>query len=145
MKSKFVYSNSEKTISTNYVEDVLKLVLNSNTEDAALYVRADLVKEFKNEVKQNEAEILSADIECLNDGCGLCPDCRKPGMLLNVERDHFCYCDEHKTFWHIGSNLFSAWRHETEEIWEANKEKLKDYEEVKPFHYIDLVRDSLPF
>lgn len=146
MQSKFIYSNSKKTVSTNCIKDALELVLNSNTEDAALYVRADLVKEFKNEVEQNEAEILSANIECLNDGCGLCPKCRKPALgLLNVGRDHFCYCDEDQTFWHIGSNLFSGWRRESEDVWRANEEKLRGYRQVEPFYYTALVRGDWLF
>jgi hypothetical protein len=62
---------------------------------------------------------------------GICPECGKSKML-NVGRDHWGFCDEHKTNWHIDSNLYSAWQHESEETWDANKRQLDGYRVVRP-------------
>jgi hypothetical protein len=63
---------------------------------------------------------------------GGCPVCGNASHVLNVERDHYYTCDEHKKRWRVGSNLFSSWRHENEETWEENKKVLEGYEEVDP-------------
>jgi hypothetical protein len=41
---------------------------------------------------------------------GLCPTCGQTDGYLNIERDHYFVCHEHKLCWIAGSNLFSAWR-----------------------------------
>jgi hypothetical protein len=45
---------------------------------------------------------------------GLCPTCHKTDGYLNVGRSHWFVCDEHRTKWCAGANLFSSWREETE-------------------------------
>ena len=62
---------------------------------------------------------------------GGCPECRDMTML-NIERNHYGLCHEHKVKWYIGANLFSAWRHETEEQWIANAAILEGYKEIEP-------------
>ena len=56
------------------------------------------------------------------EGCSICKECTG---YLNVERHHFGYCEDHKRFWWIGSNLSSKWRGETHEVWLANIEFLE--------------------
>ena len=66
---------------------------------------------------------------------GKCPDCKSySGLCANIGSAHWFYCDEHRVKWHVGDNLFSAWRHQTEEDWRFNFEKLADYREVDPEH-----------
>ena len=65
---------------------------------------------------------------------GGCPECGKNDGYLNCHRTHVFFCDEHKTAWVAGSNIFSSWRAETEEDWKRNEEKLKAYRRVKPVH-----------
>lgn len=61
---------------------------------------------------------------------GECFICNAPGFkYVNIGRDHWFYCETCKTKWWEGSNIFSGWRDENEEIWEKNKEKLKNYKE----------------
>ena len=60
--------------------------------------------------------------------------CGNGGKYFNVNRTHWFYCDDCKTMWCIGSNLFSGWRSESEKIWEDNKEKYKNYKEIKPVY-----------
>jgi hypothetical protein len=64
---------------------------------------------------------------------GACPECHSDGEMLNIGRGHWFVCDEHRTRWFIGSNLFSSWRDEDETIWRANHERLKDYRDVDPY------------
>ena len=63
---------------------------------------------------------------------GSCPECGRAARYLNFHRDHWFVCDEHKVRWWGGSNMFSNWRYETEEDWEANGKLLMGYREVEP-------------
>lgn len=63
---------------------------------------------------------------------GDCPECGRNDGYLNVGQAHWFLCDEHKTKWCIGSNLFSTWQGETEETWLRNADKLAGYQEVEP-------------
>ncbi len=63
---------------------------------------------------------------------GGCPHCGRNDGFLNVEREHFFICHEHKTKWHFGSNLFSGWREESEETWQRNRFRLAEYMTVDP-------------
>ncbi len=49
-----------------------------------------------------------------DDYFGTCPDCGDHDGYLSVGSGHWFYCRTHRTRWFIGSNLFSAWRDETE-------------------------------
>lgn len=55
--------------------------------------------------------------------CGRCG-------YLNVGRNHWGVCTKNKTFWAIGSNLFSSWKEQTEEEWERNIKELSEYTEI---------------
>ncbi len=66
---------------------------------------------------------------------GGCPECGQDDGYMNVRQDHWCVCDEHKTKWWAGSNLFSCWREESEGIWKNNVKKLADYINVESRHY----------
>jgi hypothetical protein len=63
---------------------------------------------------------------------GGCPECGEANVYLNIGREAYCYCDEHKTCWPIGT-IFSSWKSENEEIWRENAEHLADYEVVAPY------------
>lgn len=45
---------------------------------------------------------------------GACPQCGNDDGFYNAGRNHWFVCHEHKVRWWVGSNLFSAWREETE-------------------------------
>jgi hypothetical protein len=61
---------------------------------------------------------------------GACPDCHKPGEVLNVGRDNWIVCDEHRTRWYLG-NVFTPRDGEAE--WEANWQRIADYRIVDPY------------
>ncbi len=67
-------------------------------------------------------------------GFGGCPECGETNGYLNVGRDHWFFCDTHKTRWRAGSNLFSACSEETEAEWQLNENRLAAYSIVKPIH-----------
>ena len=96
-------------------------------------IRALLYKcpscEFTEEKKEHE-ESLQLDTKYT------CPECHKEGgHVLNVGRNHFGVCMEHGVCWNIGSNLFSSWRHQSEEDWQENAEVLERMREVGASHW----------
>jgi len=62
---------------------------------------------------------------------GVCPECGKV-EYVNIGRQHWMFCLEHKVKWLIGSNLFSSWRDETEAEWQRNAEVLEGFREIEP-------------
>jgi len=68
-----------------------------------------------------------------SDEWGNCPVCGyEADEWLNVGRTHWLVCNEHKTKWTIGSNLFSSWHDETEQDWLRNQTRLAEYRGVVP-------------
>lgn len=65
---------------------------------------------------------------------GGCPHCGRADGYLNVGRNHWFYCERHKTTWWYGSNIFSSWCDETEGEWLRNQYRLADYRVVEPRH-----------
>ncbi|MEQ8692939.1 MAG: hypothetical protein RIC89_19155 [Pseudomonadales bacterium] len=63
---------------------------------------------------------------------GGCPECGNNDGYMNVSSNHICVCDTHKTAWRVGSNLFSDWKDESEEVWAHNAKMLESYREVTP-------------
>ena len=63
---------------------------------------------------------------------GGCPKCGRNDGYLNVGKSHWFVCDEHKTTWFVGSNLFSSWREQSQEVWEENARQLSEYKDVEP-------------
>jgi hypothetical protein len=72
-----------------------------------------------------------------DDTFGLCPVCHKTDGCAYAGKSHTFYCREHKTCWHVGSNILSGWREQTEEeqrkIW--NEIGLEEFQEVKPYFH----------
>jgi hypothetical protein len=75
-----------------------------------------------------ESEIQGQDIPYF----GSCPECGKTDGYINIGGNHWFVCDKHKTKWCAGFNLFSCWKDESEEIWQANAVKLEGYKKVAP-------------
>ena len=65
---------------------------------------------------------------------GGCPRCGRNNGYLNDSRDHWFFCDRHKTKWRAGTNLFSSWREEDDEVWRLNRFRLAEYMTVSPVH-----------
>lgn len=63
---------------------------------------------------------------------GGCPECGGTNGFVNVGANHWFVCDEHRTKWCCGTNLFSHWREEDEAEWLRNANLLSGYREVMP-------------
>jgi hypothetical protein len=68
---------------------------------------------------------------------GKCPGCHaasQPDAAVNynIGRTHWFACAEHRVCWCVGSNLFSGWKEETPEQWEANAAFLNTCEKIEP-------------
>lgn len=72
----------------------------------------------------------------VNHHFGVCPICHRTDGYMNVGNEHWFVCNEHKTKWVIGANLFSSCMDETPEQQRAEQEKIgfAGYEKVEP-HY----------
>ena len=92
--------------------------------DAALH-EADALREWNFPRRFPHAIVV-------DDYFGGCPECGKQDGCLNVGREHWFVCHEHKKRWSPGSNIFSGWREETEAKWAANFAVLKGYDETEP-------------
>jgi len=68
---------------------------------------------------------------------GECPECEPASRTYsytNVGKKHWFYCEDHKTMWGGGYNLFSSWQYETEDEQREKWEKiaLPGFREVNP-------------
>ncbi len=63
---------------------------------------------------------------------GGCPHCGGNDGFLNIGREHWFRCDTHRTKWRAGTNLFSGWREEDENIWLRNRYRLSEFMQVQP-------------
>jgi len=72
---------------------------------------------------------MKKDFNCYFGGC---PECGGTHGFANIGPDHWFTCDDHKTKWWTGSNLFSGWREQDEETWRENEERLVGYTKVRP-------------
>jgi len=51
---------------------------------------------------------------------GKCPQCFSKVKVLNIGRNHYCYCEQCKIKYLEGNNLYSSWREESKADWERN-------------------------
>jgi hypothetical protein len=67
---------------------------------------------------------------------GVCPECGKTDGYINIGREHWFYCKEHKVKWWAGSNLFRGWKDETEAEQEATFNDLGfgEYRIIQTYH-----------
>jgi hypothetical protein len=73
---------------------------------------------------------------------GGCPECRRNDGYRNLGREHWFSCHRHQVRWCAGENLFSSWRHESEEDWARNRARIGPYRVVEcypwPNHVLGL-------
>ena len=65
---------------------------------------------------------------------GTCPHCRCHDGYLNIGRQHWYFCQIHRTKWWIGENLLSSWREPSKEEWHENRDYLAEFVDVEPVH-----------
>lgn len=72
-----------------------------------------------------------AVVELVPQHFGACPECGRPGLGVNVERDNWRVCEACETKWSIGWNLFTPAPWDLEPAWiAAMRYKLARYREV---------------
>ncbi|MHC4880390.1 MAG: hypothetical protein ACYTGL_28405 [Planctomycetota bacterium] len=68
----------------------------------------------------------------IEDYFGGCPICGKNEGYLNVWREHWFFCQDHKVRWIAGENLFSSWRYEDSGDWNQTLQEIGGFIEVAP-------------
>jgi hypothetical protein len=63
---------------------------------------------------------------------GGCPYCGGCDGYYNLEREHWLVCDQCRTAWCYGANIFNSWRQEDEAQWTRNEAALAGYVAVTP-------------
>lgn len=86
------------------------------------------VEQLSQELAEEEELTQQETSEC----SGGCPECGDSDGCLNVGREHWGVCHQHRTKWWVGSDLFSSWREESSEQHEANARLLESYHLVEP-------------
>jgi hypothetical protein len=69
--------------------------------------------------------------------CGLCPSCGKTDGFVNLGKEHWFICRDHKSKWFGGVNLFEGWENQTVAQAESIELMLNSYKEVVPIRNID--------
>lgn len=69
--------------------------------------------------------------------CGICPKCGKTDGFVNLGKEHWFICRDHKYKWFAGVNLFEGWENQTVAQTESIDLMLSRYKEVMPLRTID--------
>jgi hypothetical protein len=79
-------------------------------------------------------ELVVENVEDDAEFFGACPECGYNDGYTNVGRSHWFFCRKHKVCWCVGANLFSSWRHETEEEQRAIFDRIgiDNFREIEP-------------
>jgi len=72
----------------------------------------------------NQPSTVYAPDESSDHYWGKCPQCGDNDGYLNIGRGHWFYCQEHRTRWYAGANLFDSWKGETEAEQRARYEEM---------------------
>lgn len=69
---------------------------------------------------------------------GCCPACGKSDGFVNLGKEHWFICREHKMKWFGGSDLIEDWKDQTIAQALSVKALLEGYTEVVPFRDMEL-------
>ena len=69
--------------------------------------------------------------------CGVCPQCGKSDGFVNMGKEHWFICRDHKTKWFAGVNLFDGWENQTVAQAQCTEAMLNGYKEVVPVRNIN--------
>jgi hypothetical protein len=73
--------------------------------------------------------------------CGVCPDCGKSDGFVNLGKEHWFICRDHKTKWFVGVNLFEGWENQTVAQAQSIEIMLETYKEIVPQRHLELEDD----
>jgi len=77
---------------------------------------------------------MRSDADDTADYFGACPVCGQGGVARSMGRDHWFYCEQHRTKWWGGRDLFSAEQPRTAAEVVANARFLRGFTEVAPMY-----------
>lgn len=69
--------------------------------------------------------------------CGVCPKCGKTDGFVNLGKEHWFICRDHKSKWFAGVNLFEGWENQTVAQTESIAIMLGGYQEIVPIRTAD--------
>jgi len=69
--------------------------------------------------------------------CGICPKCNKSDGFVNLGKEHWFICRDHKIKWFGGINLFEGWENQTVAQAESIAVMLDSYKEVVALRNIE--------
>ena len=64
---------------------------------------------------------------------GDCPKCGKNDGFVNLGKEHWFICREHKMKWYGGANLFEGWENQTVAQTLSIEALLNGYQEITPY------------
>jgi hypothetical protein len=70
--------------------------------------------------------------EYLDHHFGVCPICHRSDGHVDVGRENWFVCHEHRVKWLVGMNLFSGWMYAPENELIAGAARIEGYREVGP-------------
>ena len=68
---------------------------------------------------------------------GSCPLCGNSDGYVNLGKEHWFICRDHKFKWFAGVNMFEGWENQTVAQAECIENMLRAYQEVVPLRNID--------
>ena len=68
---------------------------------------------------------------------GVCTCGNDRQKFYNIGKTHWIACEKCKTRWTYGGNLFSSWRHESENDWRENWDRFHTYREISGMELLD--------
>ena len=133
------------------VHDILDARWSFGSERNAVYAEEslELVLKDNGEVLSEEGRVADNESDATGKAAGNAPEkcvgnfvlgecfadvrCRHghETRLFNIGGGHFVACDMCRTYIHVGSNLMSNWRRESEAIWRCNNDSVEGYELVE--------------
>ncbi|HIF50891.1 MAG TPA: hypothetical protein EYQ42_05105 [Thiotrichaceae bacterium] len=69
--------------------------------------------------------------------CGVCPKCGKSDGFVNLGKEHWFICRDHKTKWFAGVNMFEGWENQTVAQAQSIESMLNSYKDVVPLREVD--------
>lgn len=69
--------------------------------------------------------------------CGVCPKCAKTDGFVNLGKEHWFICRDHKSKWFAGVNMYEGWKNQTVAQAESIEMMLSSYKEVVPLRNVE--------
>ena len=68
--------------------------------------------------------------------CGVCSKCGKTDGFVNLGKEHWFICRDHKSKWLAGINMYEGWKNQTVAQTESIELMLSSYKEIVPLRTV---------